>query len=137
MRKEGGKNRSECICSRLSPLKCERYSNLRSFSLENERDHNLPVTRIITSKLLQILPMLLHSPVYHRARTHDKEQNTWSDIHLVHAYSWCEGWFLTSPASRHNGENHPTEDLEEVVGKRDQVEAVPIGNGALSASLWS
>ena len=44
---------------------------------------------------------------------------------------------LTSPASRHDGENGPTEDLKEVVGKGYPVEAVSIRNGAFAASLWS
>jgi len=45
--------------------------------------------------------------------------------------------FLTSPASRHDGESDPTKELEEVVGKRHPIKAVSIRNGTLAASLRS
>ena len=42
--------------------------------LENERNHDLPVARVITSKLFLVFPMLLHGPIRHRTRAHNEEQ---------------------------------------------------------------
>jgi hypothetical protein len=61
--------------------------------------------------------MLLHGPLCHRTRSYNKEQNTCANIHLGYAYYGWEERFLTGPASRHDGENDPTEDLKEVVGE--------------------
>jgi len=35
--------------------------------LKDERNHDLPVARVLISKLLFVLPMFLHGPLCHRA----------------------------------------------------------------------
>lgn len=61
--------------------------------------------------------MLLHGPDRHRTRAYNEEQNTLSNVRLVYAYYKRDERLLTGPASRHDGEDDPTKDLKEVVGK--------------------
>ena len=97
----------------------ERVERLLSFVpiLEYERNDDLPVARVFTPKLLLVLAMFLHGPLYHRNHAHYEEYNTWSNEPSAHAYRRWEQRFLTGPATRHDGESDPTKELEEVVRK--------------------
>ena len=53
--------RKSTLSLRITVREGDRYPS--SHSLENERNNNLPVAGIITSKLLLILPVFLHGPV--------------------------------------------------------------------------